>query len=79
MVCIKRNVEIQILYLKCARARNPVLDDITGIAVLRSMTKCHQDPDQGSIKCVTSLRVSCRHEEMLHIAGDGYKRGQQWL
>ena len=65
--------------MRTARARNPVLDDVTGIAVLRSMTLCHQDPDQGSIKCVTSVRVGCRHEEMLHIAGDGYKRGQQRL
>ena len=39
------------------------------------MTWCHQDPDQGSIKCVTSVRVGCRHEEMLHVAGDGYKKG----
>ena len=61
------------------RARNPVLNDVMGITVLRGMTQCHQDPDQGSIKCVISVRVSCRHEEMLQVAGDGYKRGQQRL
>ena len=41
-----------------------------------SVTK---DPDRGSTKCVTSVRVSCRHEEMLLAGWDGYKRGQQWL
>ena len=45
-------------------------------AALPSVTR---DPDGGSIKCVTSVRVSCRHEEMLPVGWDGYKRGQQQL
>ena len=36
-----------------------------------------RDLDRGSTKCVTSVRVSCGHEEMLPAGWDGYKRGQQ--
>ena len=38
-----------------------------------------RDPDGGSTKCVTSVRASCGHEEMLPADWDGYKRGQQRL
>ena len=37
------------------------------------------DLDQGSTKCVTTVRVSCGHEEMLPAGWDRYKRGQQQL
>ena len=62
-----------------ARVRNPIRDDVMCVIVWAEWPSVTGDPDWGSTKCVTSVRVSCGHEEMLPAGWDGYKRGQQRL